>query len=196
MSTVPLSETLEQLHVKLSDCNGTFGFNFPTPDQLARMDRLHTFTFTKSFSWKLNTEWTLVEMLTSKNVMPVLRRANLAIVLTVIDLDRMRQSSIFSDFRCVDIHFALCIHGPYQYIKMRDFIPCGSHSHPKQVMYSAFTIKHWYDMAYYIRPDLNYVSKCLVFFLHYIFYRKDFGRNIFENSSAFSLEKIIFRNLK
>ncbi|CAF3412823.1 unnamed protein product [Rotaria socialis] len=61
-----------QLHVKLSDCYWDFEFPLPTPNVLPRMNQLHTFTFAKSFQWKLNAEWTFVEILTSANVMPIL----------------------------------------------------------------------------------------------------------------------------
>ncbi|CAF1293778.1 unnamed protein product [Rotaria magnacalcarata] len=159
MSTFPLSKTLQQLHVKLSDCYWDFEFPLPTPNVLPRMNQLHTFTFAKSFQWKLNAEWTFVEILTSANVMPILRKANLAVVLTVEDLDRINQSSIFIDSHRVDVHFALHIHGTCHYTKARDHLPRGSLFHPKQVMLSRFITNYWHNIAHYTSLDFDYMKE-------------------------------------
>ncbi|CAF3172646.1 unnamed protein product [Rotaria sp. Silwood2] len=55
-------------------------------------------------------EWTFVDVLTTFNVMPVLRRMNFSIVIDVNDLDQMTQSPLFNDDRHIDVHYAFVIH--------------------------------------------------------------------------------------
>ncbi|CAF4007563.1 unnamed protein product, partial [Rotaria sp. Silwood1] len=76
MSTPPLSTTLHQLHVKVGNSDFNTRSPIPTSPLSIRMVSLHTFTLVQTFFSMLTIEWVFFEMLTSSNVMPVLRRAN------------------------------------------------------------------------------------------------------------------------
>jgi hypothetical protein len=158
MLTRPLSETLRHLHVKLTDLSDNFNFCLPNKDQFILMSQLHTFTFVKSFLWKLKNELTFVDMLTGVNVMPMLRRVNLAITLNSDELNHIKQCSIFNDYRSVDVHFALCFDDSYQNIKLKNLIPHGSISHPREVVGSVFMVNHMANIGYSLAPFLNIVS--------------------------------------
>jgi hypothetical protein len=161
--TPPLSKTLKHLHITLTDIRCAFDFRLPTKDQLIPMTQLHTFTLVKSFLWKLKNELAFIDILTSADMMPMLRRINLSITLNNDELNRIKQCSIFNDRRCVDVHFALCV-VDYEYdayIQLIKLIPHGSLSYPREVRGSAFMINSWYDIGYSTTVHLSRVNLIL-----------------------------------
>ncbi|CAF3339028.1 unnamed protein product [Rotaria sp. Silwood2] len=110
---------------------------------LPRMESLHTFTFAKSFKWHSSEEWTFVNVLTTFNVMPVLRRMNFSIVIDVNDLDQMTQSPLFNDDRHIDIHYAFVIHDNRQHCELNQYVPRGSLSHRRQIASATFISEYW-----------------------------------------------------
>ena len=61
--------------------------------------------------------------------MPVLRRVNLAIFITIDDLDRINRSSLFTDDRRIDVQFAFIIDDVPQGIQLINHVPHGSRFH-------------------------------------------------------------------
>ncbi|CAF3414060.1 unnamed protein product, partial [Rotaria socialis] len=106
-----LSTTLEQLHVTLRSSHVREKNSIPKELVLSKMINLHTFTLVQSvFTFIYNRiEWSTIESLTAPNVMPVLRRLNLAILIAIDDFDCINRSSLFIDDRRIDIQFALII---------------------------------------------------------------------------------------
>jgi hypothetical protein len=148
MLTRPLSETLKHLHITLNDFMSDLDFRLPRKDQLVPMKELNTFTLVKSFRWRLKNELTSIDILTSSDIMPVLRRINLSITVNIDELYRIKQCSIFNDHRCVDVHFVLCIDDLDANFRLTNLIPHGSLSHPREVRGSAFMINSWYNIGY------------------------------------------------
>ncbi|CAF0964394.1 unnamed protein product [Adineta ricciae] len=109
MLTPHLSMTLKHLHIIVRGAQNMTYFHVPNKHRLVVMKQLETFTFVKSFIWKFENELQFIELLTSADIMPVLRRVNLSIALDTEELNRIKQSSIFDDYRCIDVHFALHI---------------------------------------------------------------------------------------
>jgi hypothetical protein len=81
MKTQPLSRTLQQLHITMSDIASSPRPRFSNTNVWSRMEVLHTFAFIKSFEWHFNKEWFLLDILTRSNIMPLLRRMNFCIVI-------------------------------------------------------------------------------------------------------------------
>jgi len=81
MNTQPLSRTLQQLYITMSDMASSPRPRFPNINVWFRMEVLHTFAFIKSFEWHFNKEWFLLDTLTCSNVMPLLQRMNFCIVI-------------------------------------------------------------------------------------------------------------------
>jgi len=158
MLTRPLSKTLQHLHITLTDILAGFNFRLPSKDQLVPMIQLRTFTLVKSFRWKLKNELTFVDILTSADMMPMLRRINLSINVNNNELNRIKQCSIFNDHRCVDVHFVLCIEDCNANIQLLNLIPHGSLSHPREVRGSAFMINSWYNIGYSTTVHLSRVN--------------------------------------
>lgn len=75
ISTQPLPNTLRQLHIRICDSYTSTHRLVSMSDPLIRMVNLHTFTLMEKFCSTLTIEWTVLEMLTSSNVMPNLRHA-------------------------------------------------------------------------------------------------------------------------
>ncbi|CAF4554153.1 unnamed protein product [Rotaria socialis] len=142
MSTTPLACTLQQLHIKMSVCND-IDRSLHAKGCLPRMEALHTFTFLKSFHSYSSEEWTLVNVLTSSSVMPILRRMNFSIVIARNDLDRMTNSALFTDYRRVDIHYALIINDNRPLFELSKYVPRGSQSHPRQIASATFMFDYW-----------------------------------------------------
>ncbi|CAM4978380.1 unnamed protein product [Rotaria socialis] len=142
MSTTPLACTLQQLHIKMSVCND-IDRSLHAKGCLPRMEALHTFTFLKSFHSYSSEEWTLVNVLTSSSVMPILRRMNFSIVIARNDLDRMTNSALFTDYRRVDIHYALIINDNRPLFELSKYVPRGSQSHPRQIGSATFMFDYW-----------------------------------------------------
>ena len=68
------------------------------------------------------------------NVMPVLRRLNLAIFVRVDELNRIGRFLRFNDQRRVMVHFTLmtCYHRSHR--KLTDLLPRGGIHHPREVV--------------------------------------------------------------
>ena len=140
MSTRPLCNTLHQLHVTIRDMciNHTLLFNLKGISFC--MTHLHTFTFIKPLYQQFFDEWDFLEELTSSRVMPMLRRAKINVTISAADLNRLNQSPLLIDHRCVDVHFAL-VHKNNDQMQFGDldkWIPRGSRSHPRQIVSVAF----------------------------------------------------------
>ncbi|CAF0950292.1 unnamed protein product [Rotaria sp. Silwood1] len=109
ISTTQLFCALHQLHITIDDCNYDEYCTATTSNQLIRMVNLHTFTFLKRFFSTLIIGWTLIEILTSSNIMPVLQHANISIFINISDLNHISSSPLFTDYRHVDVHFAFSL---------------------------------------------------------------------------------------
>jgi len=157
MSTKPLAYTLQQLHVKMSACDD-INRSLHVKDRLPRMEALHTFTFVKSFRSNSNEEWTLLNMLTASSVMPILRRINFSIVIARDDLDLMTNSALFTDYRHVDIHYALIIDDNRPHFELNEYVPRGSQSHPRQIASATFMSDYWPHDQPFTSHEQFYVS--------------------------------------
>lgn len=106
MSIKPLADTLHQLHVKIYNSSFNTHSHVSISNLSIQMVNLHTFTLVQDFFSEFPIEWTMFEMLTSSKVMPVLQRSNVSIFININDLNRIGLSSLFTDHRHVDVHFA------------------------------------------------------------------------------------------
>ncbi|CAF4056777.1 unnamed protein product, partial [Rotaria sordida] len=138
ISTTPLSDTLRQLHVKIGHSRSPVSIS----NLSIRMNSLHTFSFVQTFFSTLTIEWTIFEMLTSSNVMPILRRANVSIFIDISDLNRIGSSPLFTDYRHVDVHFGINLINCPQYINVTQYIPRGNRFHPREIVSVTFLVKH------------------------------------------------------
>lgn len=133
MATKPLCNTLRQLHVKIRDINVLGILHLSEVDVSISMPSLHTFTFMKPLYHEAIEEWALIDMLTSSQVMPVLKRIHLIVAVTMSDLERIDQSMVFNDDRNVDVHFAMLLHDNQCHAEVTKHIPRGSRSHPRSI---------------------------------------------------------------
>jgi hypothetical protein len=129
MSTESLSTTLEQLHVTMRSEHVTRYQTLPKELVLPKMINLHTFTLVQSIFSTNRIYWSPIESLTGPNVMPELRRVNLAIFITIDDLYRINKSSLFTDDRHIDVQFAFIIDDVPQGIQLINHVPHGSRFH-------------------------------------------------------------------
>ncbi|CAF1278593.1 unnamed protein product [Rotaria sordida] len=143
MSTSQLSSSLCQLHVTIDDGNYDNYCAATTSDQLIPMVNLHTFTFFKAFFSRLIIRWTLIEILTSFNVMPVLQRANMSLFINIDELNRISSSPLFTDHRHVNVHFAFSLINCSQYLEVTQYIPRGNRFHPREIVGATFVVNHW-----------------------------------------------------
>ena len=72
-------------------------------------------------------------MLTSSEVMPVLKRIHFIVAIRMSDLKRIDQSMLFNDDRNVDAHFAMLLHSNQCHVELTKRIPHGSRSHPRSI---------------------------------------------------------------
>ena len=86
------------------------------------MKVLHTFSFVKSFGWHSAVEWTTLDLLTSSNIMPLLKRMNFALSIKVIDLVGVNNSALFTDSRHIDVQYALIINDDRPHIKFINYV--------------------------------------------------------------------------
>ncbi|CAF1582923.1 unnamed protein product [Rotaria sp. Silwood1] len=84
----------------------------------SRMINLPTFALVQTFFSMLTIEWTVFEILTSSNVMPVGRRVNVSLFININDLNCISLSGFFTDHRPVNVHFAFNLLNYSQYIKV------------------------------------------------------------------------------
>ena len=131
MSTELLSNTLEQLHVRVVD--GDIHDDFPF-GSLIRMNHLHTFTLAQDYFSSRPVSSTTIEQLVDMDVMPVLRRLNLAIFVRVNEMNRIGRFLRFNDQRRVMVHFALMTSYHRSHRKLTDLLPRGSIHHPREVV--------------------------------------------------------------
>ena len=158
MSTQPLSKTLRQLHIQINNIRTYNHRRVLLSDVSMRMINLHTFTLMQKFFSMLRIEWTAVEMLTSSNVMPVLRRANISLFINTNDLNCISSSPLFTDHRHVDVHFAFNLINCPQYTQVTQYIPRGHRSHPRAIVGATFLINHWSNRSEWIPNGDPFVS--------------------------------------
>ena len=145
MSLESLSSTVEQFHVTMRSqhCipdDYPMALNLPMELDLSMelalhpMTHLHTFVFIQSiFAWS-SIGWSTIEHFTISNVMPVLRQVKLAMLITVDELDSINRSSLFTDDRRVDVHFAFIIKETTLDLPSRQAMLHASRSHPREVV--------------------------------------------------------------
>ena len=168
MSTEPLSHTLKELHIKLTD-ESDLENSLDKIHLLPEMKVLHTFSFVKSFDWQSDVEWIIVDLLTSSNIMPLLRRMNFTLVINVIDLVGMNNSALFTDFRHIDVHYAFIINDECSHIELLNYVQHGCRSHPREIASATFICGDWPDNQPFTTPSLFYVS-------FHFFIKDDFTR--------------------
>jgi hypothetical protein len=71
ISTRPLSNTLRQLHITITDHPWNTEHSLPEEFPRPRMTLLRTFTFAQAFFSESKIEWATIEMLTGPDIMPV-----------------------------------------------------------------------------------------------------------------------------
>ncbi len=143
LMTTSLSNTLRQLHIKLSYND----FHKLTTNLLISMVKLHTFTLVQILPSMLTIELIVFEMLTSSKVMPFLRRANVSLRINTNDLYRIGSSPLFIDYRHVDVNFAFHLINCPQYINVTPFIPCDNRFHPREIVGVTLVVNHWSDRS-------------------------------------------------
>jgi hypothetical protein len=134
ISADKLSTTLEQFHITLRSIDPMCEKNLPEKLELPPMMHLHTFTLIQSIFSENRIEWSTIESLTAPNVMPVLQRVNLAIFISVHDLDRINGSLLFTDDRQIDVQFAFIVDSSSLGIQLSHQMPRGSRFHPREVI--------------------------------------------------------------
>ncbi|CAF1222618.1 unnamed protein product [Rotaria sordida] len=104
-------------------------------------------------------EWTLLDMLTSSRVMPILRRMTFSIVINAVDLNHMNHSAIFTDYRHVDVHYAFIFDDNRSHSELSKFVPYGSQSHPREIASGTFISECWPDSQPFETPGEKYGKK-------------------------------------
>jgi hypothetical protein len=165
MSTQQLSCTLRQLHVTIDNGNYHNYCTAAISNRLIPMVNLHTFTFFKAFFSHLIIRWTFMEFLTSSNVMPVLRRANMSFFINTNDLNCIGSSPLFTDHRHVDVHFAFSLINCPQYTEVTQYIPHGSRFHPREILGATFVVNRWSNKSEWLTDGDPFVSYCFIIFL-------------------------------
>ncbi|CAF2835867.1 unnamed protein product [Rotaria sp. Silwood2] len=158
MSTEPLQHTLEQLHIKLVH-KSCLQDNLDAIHLLSEMKALHTLTFVKPFNWHSIGEWAFINLLTSSNIMPVLRRVNFSLVIDVNDLIQMRNSALFTDSRHIDVHYAFIVIDDRLHEELVNYVPCSSQSYSRQIASATFISDCWSDNQPFTTPGINYSRK-------------------------------------
>jgi hypothetical protein len=114
-------------------------------DASLSMSSLHTFTLMKPLSYETTEDWAFIDLLTSSQVMPVLKRIHFIVAIGTSDLERIAQSMLFNDDRNVDVHFAILLNNNQCHAELSKRIPYGSRSHPR----SLASATYWRDMSDY-----------------------------------------------
>ena len=133
MATKPLCYTLRQLHVKTRDRGAMRTFQLPDVDASLSMPSLQTFTFMKPLYYESTEEWAFIDMLTSSQVMPVLKRIHFIVAIAISDLDRIAQAMILNNDRHVDVHYAMLLNDNQCHTELTKRVPHGSRSHPRSI---------------------------------------------------------------
>ena len=145
MSLESLSSTVEQFHVTMRSqycIPDDFPMQMILPMELDLsmelavhpMTHLHTFVFVQSMFSESSIEWSTIEHLTTSNVMPVLRQVKLAMLITADELYSINGSSLFTDDRRVDVHFAFIIKKTTPDFPSSQAMLHASRSHPREVV--------------------------------------------------------------
>jgi hypothetical protein len=163
MSRETLSTTLKQLHVTMRNEHGRRKNSIPKGLVLSKMINLHAFTLVQSIFYRSSIiKWSTMESLTHPNVMPVLRRMNLAIFITVDDLDCINRSALFTDDRRIDIQFAFIIDDASLGNELSHSVPHGSRFHPRQIA-GVTCVSRYLTQSYQELTNMNcYVSNCII----------------------------------
>ncbi|CAF0955603.1 unnamed protein product [Adineta steineri] len=134
MSLEKLSTTLEELHVAMRSLDAG-GYN-ELPDELvlSKMNNLHSFSLVQSIFTDNRIEWSTIEILTAANVMPVLRKMNLILFISLDDMDCIKKSALFTDNRQIDIQFAFIMDENSLATQLSEYIPHGSRFHPREIV--------------------------------------------------------------
>jgi len=103
-----------------------------------------------------------MDLLTSSKIMPVLRRMNFSLVIDVDDLLEMKNSKLFTDSRHIDVHYAIITNDDCPHIELLNFLPYGSHFHPRQIASATFISDCWPDNQPFKTPGQIYVSFHLI----------------------------------
>lgn len=154
-------------YIRTIACNNAYNLDgrknsIPKRVVLSKLINLHTFTFVQSISSYNIFEWSIIESLTAPNVMPVLRRMNLAIFLYADDLNRINRSPLFSDDRQVDVQFAFIINDYPLGVQLKHRIPNGSRFHPRQIV-GITCDRSWLMREYRGLTNINcYVSNFII----------------------------------
>ncbi|CAF2852935.1 unnamed protein product, partial [Rotaria sp. Silwood2] len=143
LSTKPLSHTLKQLHIKMPDFCGYRSFSSFDKNTLPRIESLHTFIFAKSFKWHSSEKWSFVNVLTTCNVMPMLRPMNFSLFINVNNLYQMNNSLLFNDHCHINVHYAFIIHNNRQHCEFNQHVPRDSLSHRRQIANATFISEYW-----------------------------------------------------
>jgi len=131
---------------------------------LPKMINLHTFTLVQSIFSDIenNIKWSTIEILTGPNVMPVLRRMNVAILITIDDICCINRSSLFMDDRRIDIQFAFIIPDTSLGNEIRNYLPHGSRFYPRQIV-GVTCVVSYLSRNYEELTNINcYVSNCII----------------------------------
>lgn len=118
------------------------------------MMNLHTFTLVQTILSDNRIEWSTIELLTAPNYMPILRRVNLAIFITLDELHGMKRSLLFTDDRRIDVQFAFIVDDVSSGVQLSDQVPHGSRFHPRQVV-GATCVRSGLSPEYRHLPNIN-----------------------------------------
>lgn len=118
------------------------------------MPSLRTFTCMKPFYYQIKDEWTVIDMLTSSELMSVLKRAHFICGITSTDLDRIAQSMVFNDDRNVDVHYAVLLNDNRLHADLTKHLRRGSRSHPRSIASATFDR----DIVAFMTENMN----CLI----------------------------------
>ena len=162
ISRETLSTTLEQLYVTMRNDHMRRDNSLPTGLALPSMINLHTFTLVQSIFAISRIQWSVIELLTTPNVMPRLRRMNLAIFISVNELDSINRSALFIDDRQIDIQFAFITDHTSLSNEVADNLPRGSRFHPREIVGVTCVLSHLLQ-NYRQMTNVNcYVSICVI----------------------------------
>lgn len=162
ISTETLSTTLEQLHVTMRNDHMRRENSLPTRLVLPSMINLHTFTLVQSIFGSSKIEWSTIESLTAPNIMPVLQRMNLAVFISVNELESINRSSLFMDDRKIDIQFAFIIDDTSICNEVGNNLPRGSRFRPREIVGVTCVVSHLLQNYREMTNANCYVSICFI----------------------------------
>lgn len=161
LSTEPLRDTLMQLHVTMSNVHNGLHQKLFDFDLVPRMTSLEVFSFVKPFDCCFGEEWTIVERMTSGEVMPILRKLTLCIVIDKNEFLQLSKSELFTDSRHVDVHFALIVTDDQLHIELLQYVGDYFQYRSRSMASATFLSQSWPDNQSLITPGQYYV--CFLF---------------------------------